>query len=515
VREILPILAALLWLAPAGAGAQETLDDLDKAKPAEPLEMGSKEGKATSEVNGYAANRLQYGHVHTGGLIPTEDIPSITELLEGNIQLKVSFGKDAFAYADLSVFFQTAGLYYTEDAAGRRVGVPDHDVASLHPLIVPAELYASFSPRPWLALLAGRKRITWGSAFAFNPTDLVNPPKDPTDPAFQRAGSWLARVEAPFEKLTMTVLFAPSVMRQVSGIPYRLLVHPEYPEAGQPAAGYQRPNGEAHFLTAARLYALVANADVNLIYYFSNRYRSDDDFRDKSRFGASFSRYFFDDWELHLEALLQLGSTRRFADSAVANGGLPSAATIDAVLPQRKLASNAFSPHVVLGTRHMFADESNLSVEYYYQADGYSSAELEDYVRLLARAKALGLAPSFGAPSSQGGLPQKFTFDPLRRHYLIAGYNKPKIRDDFAVGATLIAGLEDLSGTVSPMVSWNAREWLTLSAAAFVPFHDLPVGTVCAVARQADGSCPDGQSYGEYAIIPQDFRVLFEARAFY
>src|SRR5262249_8386693 len=150
---------------------------------------------------------------------------------------------------------------------------------------------------------------------------------------------------------------------------------------------------------------------------------------------------------------------------------------------------------------------------------GYSASEFQDYVRLLARASALGLGNLFGQASPNGttasSLPSKFSFDPLRRPYLISGYAKPRIPDDWTVGRTLNAGLEDLSGLLSPTVSWNAREWLTLSLAAFLPIHGLPVGTVCAVAKNPDGSCPSGQSYSEYSLIPQDFRVLLEARAFY
>src|SRR5262245_35537764 len=204
-------LTILLVLAPAWSRAQESLDDIEKAKttptdqPQRPeVPMGSRESKAVSEVNGYLDTRFQGTGVRTGGLLPTQDVPTWSMLAEGNIQLKVFIGRSAFVYSDLSLFYQTGGLYYAKDASGKDIRVPDHDVPSLRPLIVPAELYVSYGPRPWLSLLAGRKRIIWGGAFAFNPTDLINPPKDPTDPSFQRAGAWLFRAEAPLEKLTVS-----------------------------------------------------------------------------------------------------------------------------------------------------------------------------------------------------------------------------------------------------------------------------------------------------------------------
>ena len=58
---------------------------------------------------------------------------------------------------------------------------------------------------------------------------------------------------------------------------------------------------------------------------------------------------------------------------------------------------------------------------------------------------------------------------------------------------------------VSPTVSWNVREWLTLSLYGFVPIRGIPVG-------QAE---IDGKSYSEYSLLPFDFRAMFEARAYY
>jgi len=261
------------------------------------------------------------------------------------------------------------------------------------------------------------------------------------------------------------------------------------------------------------------SSDLNLVYYFSNRYRDDSDFRWKSRLGLSLSR-FFADWELHVEALGQLGTTRRFVDPGIVAGMAPSGPiTLDTVLPERDRASTRPVAKVIVGTRRTFRDESTLSIEYYYQSDGYSKGEFQDYVRLLSQARALGLLTQLGLSSAtsagNGGLPVKFSFDPLRGHYLIAGYSRPRIADDWTVGLTVIVGLEDLSGTVSPMVSWQPREWLTVSATGFVPFYGLPVGTVCAVAPGADGRCPDAQSYSEYKLVPQDFRALLQARLYY
>jgi len=83
----------------------------------------------------------------------------------------------------------------------------------------------------------------------------------------------------------------------------------------------------------------------------------------------------------------------------------------------------------------------------------------------------------------------------MRRHYLIASYSKPRIADDWTVGAVLIAGLGDGSGFFSPQVAWNVREWLNLGLYGYVPVH--------------------GDGLSEYGAVPYAYRVLFEARGYY
>ncbi len=510
MRSLIAILAAGL-LAPVLAGtavAQETLDEIESGKPAPEAPSGGSRaaektdapiaanGKAMAEVNGYLDDRIGFESINPSRPVTTRDIPSISEIAEANLQLRVSLaGTQNFAYADLSLLYQSGWLFYADDGAGGRREVANHDVPALRPAVVPSELYLSLTPKPWLNLLAGKKRITWGSGFAFNPTDLINPPKDPTDPNAQRAGNWVMRVEAPFEKLTFTGLFAPEALYTQQGIPYAMLRYPSYP----PADGPDVRDNASHYLLAARLYLLLGDADVNLIYYFSNRYQ--DGFQNESRWGVSFSRFFFTYTELHVEALFSRGSARSYPNHDCLTG---AARCDDAALVPSKLNSSSLYPRLIAGARRQFSDESMLSLEYYYQRDGYSDAEFRDAVQLLALAKASGITSASSAGTSSA-LPQRFTFDPLRRHYLIASYSKPRIFDDWTVGVVLIAGLRDLSGLFTPSVTWSAREWLTFTLSGYVPIHGLGVGE----AKVGNGS------WSEYALTPFDTRVLFETRVFY
>lgn len=488
--------------------AQETLDDIEPsgAAGAERASVSvrptqeSHPKKNPAEVNGYLVYRESYTQIQPSEAVSTRDVPALTELVEANVQARIPLRspKD-FVYADLSAIYQRGGLYYVNDGAGGRRQFPNHDVASLHPAFVPSEIYLSLSPKPCLNLLIGKKRITWGSGFAYNPTDIINPPKDPTDPNFQRAGNWVLRVEAPFERFTFSALAAPEALYNSSGLPYAMLRYPSY----APASAANTQDRRTHYLLAGRLYALAADTDINLVYYFSNYYQ--DDFSRKSRLGLSFSRYFWTDYELHAEALVMRGSPRSFPDHECAAFGVGCDSTRG--LSPTKLGSSRLYPRIIVGTRRQFANEALASLEYYYQADGHTPTEFRDTVELLVRAQTQGASPANAVDSSTNAasLPQRFSFNTMRRHYLIASYTQPRIKDDWTLGLVVISGLEDWSGLVSPSVAWSSTEWLTLSLFGFVSFH----GTGPNTAKV------QGRSYSEYSLMPFDWRVMFEARAFY
>jgi hypothetical protein len=458
-----------------------------------------------AEVTGYVESRTQYSRSRVHGLLPTDAQPEIQQLLEFNLQPRHEYRPGGFVAADLSFFLQAAWRYRGLDAEGQEVAVPVRESSAARPFVSLSELYLSHEVVPALHLLAGKKRILWGTGWAYNPTDLLNPPKDPTDPSSQRVGAYMLRVEVPLEKYTFSFVASPAVLEQESGLPRALLVYPEW----------RSLDNEAHYLLAARAYALVANADLNLMLFHSNLYA--DDFEDKTRLGFSFSRYFFDDYELHLEALVGRGSARSYSTPGCLDTGEAAVACFergDPLISQRRLDEKRLRPHILVGTRYQFSDESLLSAEYLYQADGLKRSEFQDVVNglsLLSVAHELGLDTSrvlqqlLGATSE--GLPQRFRFVPISRHYAFFTFQKPKIRDDFTVSASLIANLSDLSGLLAPSVSWSATEWMTLALSGFVPFSG-PASLAATVPAT-------GEHVSEFELVPSSYRVLLQARLFY
>ncbi|PTL82192.1 hypothetical protein [Vitiosangium sp. GDMCC 1.1324] len=456
-----------------------------------------------AEVTGYVESRTQYQRSRVSGLLATDSQPELQQLLELNVQPRQEYRPGGFISADLSLFLLASGRYRGLDADGNEVAVSEKEASAAKPLMSLNELYISHEVVPQLHLLVGKKRVIWGSGMAYNPTDLINPPKDPTDPNFQRAGAYMVRVEVPLEKYAFTLLASPAVLKQQNGLPQALLAYPRW----------DRQDDQLHYLVAARAYALVADADINLMLFHSNLYG--DAFEDKTRLGFSFSRYFFTDYELHVEGLVGFGSARRYPVGECLEdrpSALGCVLRSEAFFSTKRLDERTLRPRVLAGTRYMFGDESMLSVEYLYQSDGLTRGEFQHYVNalsLLRVAQDFGLDPSTVDPrgSVDAGLPQKFSFEPLGRHYVFVSYQKPKIRDDFTFNVVVMANLQDLSGLITPSLSWAATEWMTLTLSGFVPWQG---------PKSLAATVPESTTQvSELSLLPLEYRGLFQVRLFY
>jgi hypothetical protein len=455
----------------------------------------------TVETTGYLDGRFSFTRSRTWGLLPTDDQPQVQGLLELNTQVKVLVREHSFGYSDVSLVANRSGAYRGW-RNGEDVSLPDHPTAAALPVVSINELYWSHEFVPSLHLLVGKKRITWGAGVAFNPTDLLNPRRDPTDPTFQRAGAWLAQLEVPLENITFSLLAAPTVLAQTSGIPTQMLRWPSW----------DKRDSEDHYQLAARAYALVAEADLNLMLFYGNR--SVDALPHTLRMGLSASRYFFVDQELHVEALFQQGSARSYPRPECVATLRNAAACLSqqrSLFESRALADEALNARVLVGTRRQFPDDSLVSVEYLYQSDGWTRADYQAYadgVTLLKSARDAGIPgiPTSATPTQQDGLPVRFAFEPRGQHYLFASWQKPRIRDDFTLQLVVVANLLDLSTLVTPSLAWSATEWLTLTAYGFLPLPG-PEGLAITAA--------DGTKVSEYGSAPFAGRGMLEAKLFF
>lgn len=472
---------------------------------AEPSSAEAPRWNKVLEVTGYADSRTSFTRSRTWGLLPTDDIPQLQELFELNTQVRLKVRERSYLYSDVSLVANIAGQYHGRDASGQDVQVGSRAAV---PVVSLNELYVFHDFVPQLNVVLGKKRIVWGSGLAFNPTDLLNPRRDPTDPTFQRAGAWVAQLEAPFETMTFSLLFAPTVLESMSGIPAAFMLYPSW----------DHKDDLVHYQLAARWYALIADADLTLMAFYGNS--SVDVFRDKLRIGASFSRYFFTDYELHFEAMFQQGSTRdSVVSSCVAGQSEASLCAMggQAFLEKRRLDDTAVYPKVLVGTKRQFSDDSLIALEYLYQSDGWSKNQFEDFAKglgLIETGRQLGLpvqriagvSQLLGQSSGSDGLPTRFNFDPKGQHYLFLTAQKPRLFDDLTIQLVVLASLVDLSTVWTPSIAWSATEWLTVTLYGFLP---LPG------PKSLAPKTPGGTPVSEFGISPFAVRAMLEARAYF
>ncbi len=461
--------------------------------------------------SGFLDMRWTGGYASVAHLIPANDTPHLQELTEGNVQLKLGWADKAQALVDASLIHQRAWMYWGQGADGERTRLADHDVANYRPAALISEAYGIYNLGERLNLTVGKKRVLWGPGLAWNPTDLLNPPKDPTDPTLQRAGTWLARLELPMDNWSLSLVGAAKTTRQFSGIPSGLVWYPDNQPTGETRD--ERP----HFALAARLYALVAETDLNAMFYMTQMYN--DAFEYKPRLGLSASHVFWNALEVHAEVLGQLGSSRTYVDGDCVSSlgkamvcfssGKPVAGTT-------LLDDDGIRVKALAGARYQFGENAAISAEYFYNAEGYNAEQFGNFVTAATyrqQAAKAGVptdvvSKAFGSmmpTASDPGSPQKFAFEPLRRHYLFLTYTHPQLADDFTINTVVILGLADGSGQVAPQLTWSVRSWCNLSAGAFITLPGL----------ESRGAQVGGQGYTEYGLQPSLGKVFASMRVFY
>ncbi len=428
----------------------------------------------------------------TGAWTQIDGTPGLTELAEGNVQLKLTPHERVTFFTDTSLFWQGAWL----------IQGGNKDLAQYRPSVVLSEAYVDLPLQEHFRVLAGKKRIVWGSGLSFNPTDVLNPPKDPTDPTSQRAGAWLGQVEWGFEKVALSAVLAGRATRQYAGLPTALVVYPDHPSAEVTrGVAIDDRDDDAHFVFTSRMYLLLADIDINLIYAYSNVYT--DAFRTKSRGGISFSRV-FGSLEVHGEGLLYSGSARIEAKAECVSA--PELCLLRGVplISRPSLEANWLNARVLFGARYQFDDGGLLAAEYYFNGEGQ---DVDGFRRLgrLALLNPILAQQALSGGSADPGTPQKFTLEALRRHYVVLQASKPQLWDDWTLTASALIGLEDLSMQLVPQVQWMPQEWLQFTAAVYVPFAGVAVW----------GLQVGDSDYGQFTLSPFKTRVMLQARAFF
>jgi hypothetical protein len=376
---------------------------------------------------GYAGERLTYQPLWVNAPIPPKNYPEGIAETELNVQPKCK-SDTTTVYADFSAFLTADGFYKSVNEAGDTVasGVPARQRTIGQGIV--NEVYAAKESEGGLAALLGKKRVVWGSGFSFNPTDLLNPAKDPSEPATQRSGAWLGQLEDISAARTLTLLASPETSDRLGGMP----------ETWQ----------KQHYLFGARAYSLLAGTDVNLMVYDSNLYH--DRFQHKLRYGASAAR-FFGALGFHGEVLLTKGSDRLYADPACTKD--EAAIGRCQVLGHPALGASRIDDariyaKALVGVRYHFEDDAQFIMELLHQDDGYTKAEFQNLATLAGFAQENGQTLPLGSGVAVAAQPQM-------KNYLVVHYGDYKVTDDFGLNGEAIANLQQQSGYVGPGLSYS------------------------------------------------------------
>lgn len=268
------------------------------------------------------------------------------------------------------------------------------------------EAYGAWQPGPRAALEAGKRTLRWGKGYAWNPVAFFERSRDPTDPELSREG---------FVMLTGDLTRSLGGTVQTVGFTPVLL-----PVTGSVNQDYG-PDG--HTNPAAKLYALVHDTDVDLIYAASGSRGA--------RWGADFSRNLGSNLEIH-------GEWARI-----------NAAPRAVLTPTNAVVMETRdSTSWLLGLRYLSERETTVIAEYYRNGGGYTEDELRRFFELVRAAAGNPALRRIASQAASGGYTRP---NPMRDYvYLRVSQKEPFDILYFTPAVTAIVNADDGSYTVIP-----------------------------------------------------------------
>jgi len=239
----------------------------------------------------------------------------------GLVELSGSY-RIGFVQADLLTHHEYAATYETDEWT--------NDIY---------EGYVSLTPTAHLTLDAGKKRVLWGTGYAWNPAGFLNRPKDPDDPALNLEGRTLLGLD-------VIKSFAAG---HLSNIGLTALLLPVVDDWANEELGE-----EGDLNATLKLYLLWHDTDLDFIYFNGPR--------QPSSFGFDFAKNLAENFEVHGELAYQ-EDVRHLVIDGSGNA--------------RQTREDQIS--YLLGVRYLNAMDTTFIAEYYHNAAGYDRNELQDF----------------------------------------------------------------------------------------------------------------------------------------
>jgi hypothetical protein len=284
--------------------------------------------------------------------------------------------------------------------------VIDHEAGSTieEPVFLINELYADLNIGDAFFLRLGKQRLSWGAGYVFNPSDPVNPPKDPTASRAVREG--------------VPALKAELISEYVSLMAFSVL-HDEVEELGYGAK-----------LSTS----VVPNSDIALSGYWSPSQSW------TAALNASIAPFYeLPGWDT-IQVWIEGGIYDQARYKAYAEGALPGSAAAVAASGTQYAVLGGLSAQVP-GLRTFFL------AEYYHLSEGLPGDESAAVYRALGSPDPAIAGASSAWYSELARRPAR-----LARDYLFASLSQPSITDSgdplldkIGLSATCLVNLSDLS----------------------------------------------------------------------
>ena len=295
------------------------------------------------------------------------------------------------------------------------------------------EAYASHQTDTRTRYDLGKKTLSWGKGYAWNPVGFIQRPKDPNDPDLARQGFVIAGAD-----------FVRSFSGDLKTVAFTPLVVPTYGDANADFGGPLDTGDHAN--PAAKLYMLYRDTDIDLMALGQGS-RS-------ARYGVDFSRNISSNFEIHGE-WAHIGHTSR---PVIGPGG--------SIAPTESSATS-----YLLGLRYLTENELTSIVEYDHDGTGYSEDELSSIYSAVHDAYAqyqLSADPTALSRLRTAFQPVLMQPNPGRNYlYLRMSQNQPFDILYFTPALTVIANLDDHSYSVAPEVTYTGVSNLELRLRVF------------------------------------------------
>ncbi len=301
----------------------------------------------------------------------------------------------------------------------QRTGSQDDTEAALR------QAYLQYSFGDAMTLRLGKQRIAWGSGFAWNPTNRLEPAKNPLNTGLEQEGSWAVRMDVLPATWAGLILVAARDQATPADLPL------ETP-------------GRVRRVGAVRARFLVKDTDLALVFSGGAGARN--------LVGVDLGRSLGGSLSVHAEA-----ATYRGAE----------------LLPER---SEERFFRTAVGLLYLQGEGSSLSIEYFWNGEGYDEPAMTAYRRSLdvfyVQAQDPRLPPAVresaqGAYLRAAALPYSGGLG-LRRHYLQGSWTHASSESQWTGAVRAVVGLADGGLALTPGLGFAPRSNLQFQLDAIV-----------------------------------------------